>query len=682
MKNSRNFFSPPVFEDEDKTRQAYLLNIVLWVLVFVPIPYMVYVLTAYPEIAPRAWTQTVVGEAVNIYLLSLLRRGSVWPAGAIQSIAFWLFFTVTAFTGYGVEDEAYIIGYPLTILISGLILGPRAAVTLTTASLLSGFGMIVAQSNGFIPDHGAQPPQLTWVISLVFFPIITTLQYLSVRTMNDAIQRARHSEEKYRLISAVSSDYAFESVMETSNKARTIWMSGAFEKMTGYTPEEYNATGGWYAHIHPDDLALDSRDMDKLLNNEDVQGSVIRTFTKDGEIRWERIFAHPVWDHKENRLAGIIGAVQDITEQKNTEKKVQEALSQQKAILNNIPDMAWLKDTESRYIAVNEEFLRVSGRKEEEVVGKTDLDLWDLHFAEYYRKEDQEVIQGGKPKTIEEKQMDSAGQVYWVETTKTPIRDKNGMIIGTTGIARNISERKEAEMEREQLITELGAKNAELERFTYTVSHDLKSPLVTISGFLGYIEKDILAGDQNKFLRDLGRIRQAVEKMHELLNDLLELSRIGRIANDPVEVRFSTIITDALAILEGPITTGKISVEFIDAGMIVFGDRVRLTEVIQNLVENAIKFMGNQTEPKIKVGSTTKGEEQTVFFVEDNGIGIEPQYQDRVFGLFNKLDASTEGTGIGLALVKRIIEIHHGRIWLESELGKGSTFFFTLPVHK
>lgn len=675
----RDLFKAPVFDDEEKTHQAYLLNIVLWALVVMPIPYLSYILVAQPELSTRAWIQSIFGESINIVLFILMRRGHIQAASMGQVVSFWFFTTVTALTASGVQDESYLLGYPLVILLSGLLLGPRQAIIATGACLLSGLGMVYAAHLGRIHPLGLQPAFFTWIISLLLFPIIATLQYLTGRTMKSAIERAQRSEEKYRLISGVSSDYAFESVVGDDEKGRTIWLGGAFEKMTGYTPEEYIAAGGWYAHIHPDDLDKDEEDMRKLLNNQEVLGSEIRSYAKNGEIRWERVFAHPVWDKKQNRLVGIIGAVQDITEQKMAEKKVQETLLQQNAILNNIPDMAWLKDLDSRYIAVNEQFLRVAGRKAEDVIGKTDFDIWERPFAEFYRKDDLEVIRSGKRKTIEEKQKDRAGREYWVETTKTPIRDEHGNVIGTTGIARDISERKLAEIERERLITELGAKNAELERFTYTVSHDLKSPLVTINGFLGYIERDALAGKFDSFTRDINRIRQAVERMQNLLNDLLELSRIGRMINESAEADFGSIVRDALAQLEGSITARQVVIEFVDEGHKVYGDRVRLLEVLQNLLENAIKFMGSQPHPKIRIGSILDGHGKPVFFVQDNGIGIEPQYQDRIFGLFNKLDANSEGTGIGLALVKRIIEIHNGRIWLESQPGIGSTFYFTLP---
>lgn len=680
MGNLLRFFRAPVFEDEEKTRQAFLLNIILWLLIIVPVPYLIFVLWTVPELSTRAWIQAIAGEIINLTLLFLLRRGYVRTAALIQSIAFWLFFTVTAITAYGVQDEAYIIGYPLVILIAGLLLGPHFSVMATVLCLITGLGMLLAQFGGLINNPQIRSPQLTWIISLVFFPVIATLQYLTVRTLRDAIQRAKRSEEKYKLISKVSTDYVFESRIDENGVAQTVWLGGAFEKMTGYTPEEYIDAGGWNAHIHPEDAEKDARDMETLFKNQNVLASEIRTIAKNGEIRWERVFAHPVWDAEKNQLVGIIGAVQDITEQKEAEERAQKTLLQQAAILNNIPDMAWLKDLANRYIAVNEQFLNISGKTEEEVIGKTDNDVWEQPYADYYRMDDLEVIHTGKRKTVEERQRDRYGREYWVETTKTPIRNDHGEVVGTTGIARDITERKRAELERERLISELGAKNAELERFTYTVSHDLKAPLVTINGFIGYIERDGLAGNFESFRNDLARIRQAVKKMQTLLNDLLELSRIGRMMNEPVEAEFSAIVRDALSMLDGPISARKVQIEFHDEGHKVIGDRTRLLEVVQNLVENAIKFMGNQPNPGIKIGSFRDEHEKPVFFVQDNGIGIEPQYQDRIFGLFNKLDPSTEGSGIGLALVKRIIEFHDGAIWLDSQPGKGTTFFFTLPV--
>ena len=355
-----------------------------------------------------------------------------------------------------------------------------------------------------------------------------------------------------------------------------------------------------------------------------------------------------------------------------------ETLLHQSAILNGIPDMVWLKDIDSRYVAVNEQFVARAGMKIEDIIGKTDLDIWQKDYAEIYRQDDLEIMRTRQRKTAEELEIDSTGKEHWVETTKTPILNAQGEVVGTTGVAREINARKKAELERELLITELEAKNAELERYTYTVSHDLKSPLVTIRGFLGYLEKDALAGNAQKIKDDIKRIENATQKMHTLLNDLLELSRIGRLMNESTDMLFTDIAKDAINLVHGQIEARNVLIEIHDTPVIVHGDRTRLTEVIQNLVDNAVKFMGDQPSPHITIGAIENEQSETIFFVCDNGIGIDSQYHERIFTLFNKLNAGTEGTGIGLTLIKRIIEVHKGRIWLESEPGKGTTFYFTL----
>jgi len=233
--------------------------------------------------------------------------------------------------------------------------------------------------------------------------------------------------------------------------------------------------------------------------------------------------------------------------------------------------------------------------------------------------------------------------------------------------------------ERERLIDELERRNAELERFTYTVSHDLRSPLVTVRGFVDLLEKDVAAADPGRTAADLDRIRRATVTMEELLRELLELSRIGRVMNPPERVSLDQLARQAVALLHARLRAANVRVDVRPGLPSVHGDRTRLLEVLQNLIENAIKFRSGQGEPVVEVGSRP-GPDGPVIYVRDNGVGIDPRYHDRVFALFERLDPRVEGTGVGLALVKRIVEVHRGRVWVESEgAGRGSTFCFTLP---
>ncbi len=226
---------------------------------------------------------------------------------------------------------------------------------------------------------------------------------------------------------------------------------------------------------------------------------------------------------------------------------------------------------------------------------------------------------------------------------------------------------------------DLAAKNAELERFTYTVSHDLKGPLVTIRGFAGLAGTDLSASDPARVRQDLGRIVAAADKMHRILDDLLELSRVGRVVRPPEDVPLDALAREAVDLVRSQPGRSDLAVEIAPGLPVVRADRRRLLEALQNLVENAAKFTAGERAPRITIGSRQDGDE-TVFFVRDNGRGIEPRFLEKVFELFEKLDPREEGTGVGLALVRRIVEAHGGRAWAESEgVGRGTTFCFTLP---
>ncbi|MCP4389317.1 MAG: GHKL domain-containing protein [Gammaproteobacteria bacterium] len=273
------------------------------------------------------------------------------------------------------------------------------------------------------------------------------------------------------------------------------------------------------------------------------------------------------------------------------------------------------------------------------------------------------------------------GMTYSLLNTMTKLqaaRQQQDLLL--TEIEAKNTELEERNVDIESQNRVLESQNAELERFTYTVSHDLKSPLVTISGFLGLLQKDITAEDDKAIEGDLKQIGSATGKMAQLLNDLLELSRIGRLMNDPEDVSLSRLARDMAGKMVMQLEERGIEIDIADDMPSVFGDPGRLSEVFQNLLDNAIKFMGEQKAPKIEIGAHTDDGEIHCY-VRDNGIGIAPDYHQQLFGLFDRLDLSVDGSGIGLALVKRIVEVHGGQVWVESAgEGHGSTFWFTIPL--
>ncbi len=313
--------------------------------------------------------------------------------------------------------------------------------------------------------------------------------------------------------------------------------------------------------------------------------------------------------------------------------------------------------------------------------------------------------------TVEYRIMRNDGETRWLREVGMLKYDDNRNVIDAFGIIQDITEKRNYEQnlqsakdslevtveqrtqqlndtvsqlqqetrERTIVSSELENKNAELERFAYTASHDLKTPLVTIKGFVGLLNRDLDAGDLKRGAQDIEKINQAADTMGRLLEELLELSRIGRVVGDLVTCSLTSIARQAVQMAEARIfeMNAEVTIEEMPE---VSVDRMRLVEVYQNLVDNALKFMGNQSSPKIHIGVSEK-DGQRCFYVRDNGIGIAAEYHDLVFGLFERLSMDVDGTGVGLALVKRIIEVHGGDVWVESGgPDLGSTIFFTLPV--
>ncbi|HXD11726.1 MAG TPA: PAS domain S-box protein, partial [Anaerolineales bacterium] len=459
----------------------------------------------------------------------------------------------------------------------------------------------------------------------------------------------------------------------------------------GYSVEETQHTENLLAEIiHPDDQARIAAHHRKLQALEDDKGILeveYRVRRKNGEWRWvnsrDTIFSRDA----AGRVSEILGILHDVTNHKQSQDALVASEKKYRQLFENMTSGFAVhkmiyddrgKPIDYRYLEVNPAFEKLTGVPVEALLGKTVKEILP-DTEEYWIEKFGHVALTGEPLEYTNFSRE-LGKYY---DTYAFSSELGTFAVVFNDITEKIRAQEEVQKLNEELkkrVHELETKNAELTQFTYTVSHDLKSPLVTINGFLGYLEQDTASGNLERVKRDRQRIQDAVNKMHALLTELLELSRIGRMMNEPEDAPFEVLIQDAAEIVHGRLEAQNVTLLSQPDLPIVRGDRQRLTEVLQNLLDNAAKYMGDQLNPRIEIGQDDTEADKPIFFVKDNGIGIEPEFHEQIFGLFNKLDSRSEGTGIGLALVKRIVEVHGGRIWVESEPAKGSTFYFTLPV--
>ncbi len=249
----------------------------------------------------------------------------------------------------------------------------------------------------------------------------------------------------------------------------------------------------------------------------------------------------------------------------------------------------------------------------------------------------------------------------------------------TRGTTLETTQREPLTAKFDRLMADLEARNVEVEQFVRTVSHDLKSPLITIKGFLTLLKRDVATGDSELLADDIRQIGTAADRLLRKLDELFEYHRIAHRPNLPEKVPVGALARQALDLVLHRLDGRGLEVVIAPSLPSVTGDAARLLQVFQQLFRNAVRFMGDQESPRIEVGMREEGDE-AIIYVRDNGAGIEPSDHERVFRLFRRLETGTDGTGAGLALVKRIVEVHGGRIWVESEgRGTGSTFCFTLP---
>jgi PAS domain S-box-containing protein len=487
-------------------------------------------------------------------------------------------------------------------------------------------------------------------------------------------EKLRQSEDRYHLLVNEIADYAI--IRLDNNGIISSWNKGA-EKMKGYTEDEI--IGKHFSVFYTEEdkkkgVPENAIAIAKKNGRFVYKGWRVR---KDKSLFWADIAITELKDNKGKRI-GFVKVTKDLTEQRKAEEELLRSQKFLTSIFENIPNMVFIKDARQlKFIGLNKAGESLLGYERKDLINKSDYDFFPKEEAEFFINKDREVLKTGELHEISEEFIHTKNKgVRILETKKIPIFDKDGNPEYLLGISNDITERKKADIELKQKSQELLRSNQELEQFAYVASHDLQEPLRMVTSYLQLLEsryKDRLDADANDF------INFAVDgatRMRSLINSLLEYSRVNRLK---VFEKFSinAVMEDILNDLKDQLLESHVTIKY-DNLPTIYGDPVLISQLIMNLIVNAIKFKDGK-DPQITI-TAKRGKGEWLFCIEDNGIGIQKEYFDKIFVIFQRLNSKEKypGTGIGLSICKKIVERHGGKIWVESEVNKGSRFYFTI----
>ena len=454
-----------------------------------------------------------------------------------------------------------------------------------------------------------------------------------------------------------------------------LYWSDEIYRIFGRTSQEFSADYDVFLrNVHPDDREYVNNAVIEALNGKKSYDIDYRVILDDGK---ERIVHEKgeVTFNENNTPVRMLGTVQDITARKNAEVKIQRLAN----IVESSNDAIITISIDGIITSWNKGAEQIYGYSSKEIIGK---DV-SIPAPEHLKNETKTLIEkvklGEKIQHYVTSRLRKDCKLIYVSIALSPVFDASGELVAISAIVRDITELKKADEILKFKLEELARSNKELEQFAYVSSHDLQEPLWVITGYLQLLQRRYQGNLDDKADKYIHFAVDGAFRMQNLINDILEFSRVTTITREPGPTNCEFILNQVLFNLKSFIKENK---AIISHGSLpeVMIDSTQLVQIFQNLIINGIKFH-SEVAPKIHIAAEKKTNEW-VFSVQDNGIGIDPQYSEKIFEIFKRLHTREKypGTGIGLAICKKIIERHCGRIWVESELGKGSTFYFTLPI--
>jgi PAS domain S-box-containing protein len=504
-----------------------------------------------------------------------------------------------------------------------------------------------------------------------------------MRAQTEASERLQRKEQELRRVLASVSDCLWSARIDSQGTWHFLYISPVVLRIKGQTAEAFkNNPPAWWGQIHPQDRDLWTRALAKLRSGTPTQIEY-RVIWPDGALRWVRDSVRVATDTRGALL--LDGVLSDVTGRKQAEEALGQEQHRLSMLMDTIPDCIYFKDRQGKFLRINRALAALLGLADpDEAIGKTDYDYFVADFARQCMADEQGVIDSGQGMVNrEEMTLWMDGRVGWMSTTKMPLTDRDGQIIGTFGLSRDITERKRREVELHQARQAAEAASRAKSEFLANMSHEIRTPMNGVLGMTELALDTALNPQQREYLT---MARVSAESLLTVINDILDFSKIEarKLVLETVDFSLHEAVGDTMKVLG--IRASQKGLELAvclapDLPESLLGDPGRLRQILVNLVGNAIKFT-EKGEVAVEVGVEERLSDGVLvhFQVRDTGIGIAPAAQVKIFEAFSQAEQSTTrkfgGTGLGLTIASQLVEMMGGRIWVESEVGTGSKFHF------